>query len=157
MSSTRRLSGGPGLLAFLLLSFIPAMIGAATPPDDWYAGLVKPQFNPPSWVFGPVWTALYTLMAAAAWLVYRAAPVGFKTAHGLFAAQLAANAAWSPLFFGLHSPSLALACIIVLDVLVVLLLWRFWRWRRLAGVLLVPYLAWLGFATALNGAIVALN
>jgi translocator protein len=126
---------------------------------SWYLTLDKPSWNPPSWVFGPVWTTLYVLMGVAAWLVWRsAAPAEAKRrAARLFWAQLALNVLWSFLFFGLRSPALALGEILVLWAAILLTLRAFWRVRPLAGALLVPYLAWVSYATALTAAITWLN
>ena len=124
----------------------------------WYATLLKPSWNPPGWVFGPVWTALYLLMGVAAWLVWRA--VGWPAARRallLFAAQLVLNTAWSPIFFGLRSPGWALVDIVVLWAAVVATLGAFRRIRPVAGVLLIPYLVWVTFASALNWSIWRLN
>ena len=127
--------------------------------ETWYAALDKPAFNPPSWVFGPVWTTLYTLMGVAAWLVWRAGldRRAVKSALGLFTVQLALNLAWTPAFFGLESPLLGLAVIVPLWVAIALTITVFSRidWR--AAALLVPYLAWVSFATVLNYAIWTLN
>lgn len=126
--------------------------------DPWYVALRKPAWNPPSWVFAPVWTTLYVLMAVAAWRVWRHG--GWdrqRPALTVFLAQLAANFAWSPLFFSAHWPALALADLGLLWLLVVTTMWAFARVDRVAAWLLAPYLAWVSFAGALNAAIVALN
>ncbi len=127
-------------------------------PGEWYAALRKPAWNPPSWIFGPVWTALYIAMAVAAWLVWLRG--GFRSqrkALSLFLTQLLFNALWSPLFFGLRSPALALANILLLWLAVLGTIVAFWRARPIAGAILVPYLAWVSFATALNFALWNLN
>ena len=124
----------------------------------WYRSLRKPSFTPPGWVFGPVWTVLYACMGVAAWLVWRRR--GFARGAvplGLFGLQLALNAAWTWLFFGLHSPALALADLIALWVAIVATLGAFWRVSRPAGLLMAPYLAWSTFAAVLNLAIWRLN
>jgi tryptophan-rich sensory protein len=124
----------------------------------WYAGLAKPWFTPPDAVFGPVWTVLYILMAVAAWRIGAVPGRGARRrALGLFSLQLALNAAWSPLFFGLEAPMLGLAVIVALLIALSATLFAFWRLDRLAGAMLAPYLVWVGYATALNAAIVALN
>ena len=125
---------------------------------DWYPSLRKPSWNPPAWVFGPVWTALYLSMAIAAWLVWRR--VGWRGASRamvLFGVQLALNAAWSPLFFGLRSPLAGLVDIVALWVAIAATLVAFIRIAPLAGALLVPYWLWVSFATSLNAAIWSLN
>ena len=127
-------------------------------PGEWYAGLQKPSWNPPNWIFGPVWTALYTTMAIAAWLVWKRG--GFasqRVALSLFLAQLLLNALWSPLFFGLRQPALAFADIVLLWLALLGTVAAFWKARPIAGALLVPYLAWVTFASALNFAIWRIN
>ncbi len=126
--------------------------------SGWYAALNKPSFNPPDWVFGPVWTVLYVLMAVAAWMVWRvrkSRPVSL--ALGLFGVQLVLNAAWSLIFFGLHAPVAAMLELALLWVAVAMTLVLFWRTARPAGVLLLPYMAWVSFAAVLSAAIAVLN
>ncbi len=118
----------------------------------WYADAEKPPWNPPSWVFGPVWSVLYAAMAVAAWLVWRRG--GDLT---LWWVQLVLNLAWSPVFFTLELLWPGLAVILALDVLVALTLWRFRRSSTTAAWLMAPYLAWVLYATTLNGAIAVLN
>jgi tryptophan-rich sensory protein len=125
----------------------------------WYPTLVKPTFNPPAWVFGPVWTALYLMMGAAAFLVWRRGlgSEGVPLALAIFLVQLALNGAWSLLFFGMQSPGWALADIIALWLAIGGTVWLFWRVVPAAGLLLLPYWAWVSFAAVLNGAIWGLN
>ena len=126
--------------------------------DAWYAGLAKPWFHPPDEVFAPVWTVLYVLMAVAAWRVWRAADR--DTTRGpltLFALQLALNLGWTVVFFGLQKIGAAVATIVVLDVGVVVTTLAFRTVDRLAALLMVPYLAWVAFATVLNIALWRLN
>lgn len=126
----------------------------------WYRTLEKPEWNPPPWIFGPVWTALYALMGTAAWLVWRTdRPTSSRTRQALavYAAQLGLNALWSPVFFGAKRIDLALAVITSMLVLIAATIRRFYRVRPLAALLLVPYLAWTAFATALNAAIYLRN
>ena len=123
----------------------------------WYASLAKPSFTPPNAVFGPVWTILYVMMAVAVWRVGATADPTRTRAMAVFVVQLALNAIWSPVFFGLEAPRLGLAVIIMLLVALTATLAMFWRIDRLAALLLAPYLAWVCYATALNAAIVALN
>lgn len=142
-----------GLAGWLLASFIAAAIGAAASVNagPFYIQLVRPDWAPPAWIFGPVWTVLYVLMAVAAWLVWRAG--GFRAARSalsLFLVQLAFNAPWSWLFFAWHRGALAFADILMLWALIVATLIAFSRIRRLAGALLAPYLAWVSFAAVLN-------
>jgi benzodiazapine receptor len=150
-----------GLVAWVAACFGAAAIGSlftSSAIPGWYADLNRPSWAPPNWLFGPVWTALYLMMAVAAWLIWR--PGGFAGASGaliLFGLQLAFNAAWSPLFFGLRSPGAAFAEIVVLWCLILATLIAFWRRLPVAGVLLLPYLLWVSFASALNFAIWRLN
>ena len=122
---------------------------------EWYPTLAKPTWTPPSWVFGPVWTVLYIMMAVAAWLVWRSGNA--KTALVLFCAQLALNLAWSFLFFGARSPGLGLIDIVPLWLAVAATIFAFSFHSRVAAFLMVPYLAWVSFATALNAAIYMMN
>ncbi len=149
---------GLALLGWLALCFAASASAVFVATGDWYVRLNKPPWNPPAWVFGPAWTLLYILMALAAWLVWRE---GGWRAQGralrLFLLQWSLNALWTPLFFGLHRPGLAFAEIILLGLAIAATLWSFWRVRKLAGVLLLPYLAWVSFAAALNFAIWRLN
>lgn len=124
----------------------------------WYATLAKPSFNPPDWVFGPVWTTLYIVMAAAAWLVWRAS--GWAGASGslsLFLLQLALNLAWSFIFFRFHQVGLALLDVLAMLAAIAAITFAFRRHSSLAAILLLPYLAWVTFAAVLNAAIWRLN
>jgi benzodiazapine receptor len=155
------------LVDLIALAFFVALclgIGAlggsvvASSIDTWYADLAKPSFTPPDRLFGPVWTALYVLMAIAAWRVWRAADR--DTRRGpltLFALQLALTLGWTVVFFGLQKIGAAVATIIVLDVGVVVTTLAFRPIDRWAGLLMVPYLAWVAFATVLTIAIWRLN
>lgn len=149
------------LLLFIGVTFAAAGIGGAatgTSVGTWYPSLVKPSWNPPAWVFGPVWSTLYVLMAVAAWRVWRHLEhPGRRRALAWYFGQLVLNALWSVLFFGLRRPDLAFAEVLVLLAVLVVVLIRFWRIDRVAGLLWLPYLAWVAFATALNGAIWWLN
>jgi tryptophan-rich sensory protein len=141
-----------GLLGWLLLAFATAAIGAAATVNarEFYAQLVRPAWAPPGWLFGPVWSALYAFMGFAAWRVWKQHGWGgAKVALGLFIVQLAVNALWSWLFFAWHRGAWALAEILLLWVLIAATLLQFWKKDRWAGVLLVPYLGWVTFATAL--------
>ena len=142
-----------GLLAWLAVVFVAAALGALASTDAaaFYAQLAKPAWAPPASVFGPVWSVLYGLMAIAAWLVWREKGAeGGRTALGLFLAQLVANALWSWLFFGRHRGALAFADVLLLLALVVTTTAAFWRIHRAAGALLIPYVLWVGFASALT-------
>jgi benzodiazapine receptor len=149
------------LVGFVAACLAIGALGAAvTAPAiaTWYPILAKPSFNPPNWIFGPVWTGLYVLMAVAAWLVWRrAGATHARTALLLFVLQLALNSAWSLLFFGLHRIDLALIDIVLLLGAIVATMLAFYRHRPVAAWLLVPYLAWVSFATVLNLAIWRLN
>ena len=149
-----------GLLGWLLLCFVASAIGAiaSIQAESFYQQLTQPAWAPPAWVFGPVWTTLYAMMAISAWLVWRID--GFRaqsTALTLFLVQLAVNSLWSWLFFAWHLGSLSFIDIILLWLLIVLTLLAFWRVRVLAGLLLVPYLLWVSFAAVLNYSIWQLN
>ena len=150
------------LVVLLLIVCAVAAAGATvTFPKlaTWYAALNKPAFNPPEWVFAPVWAALYGLMAVAAWRVWEApgAPSEKRGALAHFAIQLMLNALWPLVFFGLRRPVSGLIVMLVLLVAVGTTLRRFYLIDRLAGLLLLPYLAWIALATVLNAAIVGLN
>jgi tryptophan-rich sensory protein len=124
----------------------------------FYVQLVRPAWAPPGWLFGPVWSVLYTLMAVAAWLVWRKHGVRkASTALTLFVAQLVANALWTWLFFTLNRGALSLADIVVLWLLIVGTIVAFWPLQRTAALLLVPYLAWVSFAAALTWSLFRLN
>lgn len=141
------------LVLWLAAAFVPAAIGAAFPAPAYYRGLRKPAWAPPPWLFGPVWTALYALMGVAAWLVARRGGPGTRRALALWGGQLALNAAWTPIFFGLRSPGAALAEIAALWIAVLGTVVVFARRRADAAALLLPYLMWVSFAAALNLAI----
>ena len=149
-----------GLIVWLVVSFIAAAVGGAASiqAGSFYTQLVRPDWAPPPTLFGPVWTVLYILMGLSAWLVWRVG--GFRAAKSaltLFIAQLALNGLWSWLFFGWHRGALAFADVVLLWVLIVATLVAFWRVRTLAGVLLVPYLLWVSFASVLNYSVWHLN
>lgn len=149
-----------GFAAWLAVSFTAAAVGSAASiqAGPFYTQLIRPEWAPPPGLFGPVWTILYTLMGIAAWLVWRVG--GFRaarTALTLFLVQLAVNALWSWLFFGWQRGGLAFADIILLWALIVATLVSFWRIRPLASALLIPYLLWVSFASALNYSVWRLN
>jgi tryptophan-rich sensory protein len=148
------------LFVALGVTYAAAAVGAlaSVQARSFYAELARPEWAPPGWLFGPVWSALYTLMAIAVWLVWRS--VGFaaaRSAVGFFAAQLAANALWSWLFFAWRLGAAAFAEVLLLWALILATVVAFWRLSRLAAVLLVPYLAWVTFASALTWAVWRLN
>lgn len=159
------------LIAFLAIAFGVAAIGGFSTIDNvngWYAGASKAVWNPPNFVFGPVWTVLYSVMSVSAWLVWRERirpEFGslVRAALTAYIVQLVLNAIWTPTFFGLY-PALgisalwiALAIIVAIDVAVLVTMLRFWRVRRSAALLLIPYWAWVLYATTLNVAIAAQN
>lgn len=149
-----------GFIGWMFIVFIAASIGAAASINagSFYSQLVRPEWAPPAWVFGPAWTILYTLMGISAWLIWRS--VNFRTNHPaliLFFLQLALNALWSWLFFSWHLGTLAFVDIVLLLVLIAVMLFWFWRIKPLAGVLIVPYLLWVGFASLLCYTIWQLN
>ena len=150
-----------GLAIFVAVCFAAAGVGSvftASSVKDWYVSLRKPSWTPPGWLFGPVWTALYLTMAVAAWGVWRSAGLsGAPAAMVLFGVQLALNAAWSSLFFGLRSPEWALAEIVLLWLAIGATTVLFWRVRAWAGLLMLPYWLWVTFAAGLNYSIWRLN
>ncbi len=155
MNGASAVDAAASLAGWLVLCFGAATIGARFKPGEWYAALRKPAWNPPAWLFAPVWTMLYAMMAVAAWLVWR--ETGVSREVGLFVLQLVLNALWSWLFFGLHRPGLALADIVALWLAILATHVAFDHVRPLAAWLLLPYLAWVTFAAALNAALWRLN
>jgi translocator protein len=143
------------LLGFIVLTFLAPAAGAFSPPGAWYQTLVKPDWNPPLWIFGPVWTLLYLSMAVAAWQVWRRGGQGH--ALRLYFVQLALNAVWTPVFFGAHQIGAALLVIFSLWIAIFITQRAFWAVSRPAGILLVPYLAWVSFASFLNFTLWRLN
>ncbi len=151
MASVSNRMSWRALLVFIIVTWCAALIGMQNPPDAWYRQLQRPSFAPPDWVFGPVWTILYTTMAIAAWLVWRRRPQqSVKAPMIAYGTQLALNAAWSPLFFGAHRIDAALIVILLLWSAIATTIFLFWTRSRPAATLLLPYLAWVTFATALN-------
>ena len=149
----------PNLLSTAL--FIAAIvtismaIGYVTRPGEWYADLSKPFFNPPSWVFGPVWNILYILIAIAGWrIMHRTGAIRAKAA---WVVQMLLNWAWSPAFFGGEMPWLAVGIIVLLLLSILFFIFETWRTDRISAWLFTPYAAWVAFATLLNGSIAAMN
>ncbi|MHB2265480.1 TspO/MBR family protein [Aliihoeflea sp. PC F10.4] len=131
------------------------LIGINNIPGEWYQSLQKPPFNPPNWIFGPVWTILYVLIAVAGWRVWQESTTrGAMTAWWL---QLGLNFLWSPVFFTLNSIGLALIVILALLVTIIVFIRINWARDRISAVLFIPYLAWVAFATLLNASIWFLN
>jgi translocator protein len=145
-----------GLVVFLLLAFSASATGYFFPPGEWYAGLTRPAFAPPNWVFGPVWTALYLMIAVAGWLVWRRA--GWRSRPvALWLVQMALNALWTPLFFGLNWMGLAALEMALLWIAIVACVVSFRPVSPAASWLMLPYLAWVSFALVLNIALWWLN
>jgi tryptophan-rich sensory protein len=149
-----------GLLSWMLICFTASAIGAVASIQarSFYGLLIQPAWSPPAWVFGPVWTTLYTLMAIAAWQVWRHG--GFRSNKKpltLFLVQLAFNALWSWVFFAWHLGGAALLNVVILWVLIAASIISFWRTSPLAGALLIPYFLWVSFAAALNYSLWQLN
>lgn len=149
-----------GLVGWLVATFAAGSVGAiaSARAASFYGQLSQPAWAPPAWLFGPVWSVLYFLMAVAAWLVWRKHGFrGARTGLVLFVAQLIVNALWTWLFFGLHRGALSLGEITVLWLLIAATIFAFWPLHRLAALLLVPYLAWVSFASALTLSLWRLN
>jgi tryptophan-rich sensory protein len=146
-----------GLAAFAAAVILTVVIGtvAVTGTSEQYQTLQQPSWAPPSWLFGPVWTVLYAVIAISGWLVWR--KVGFGVQIAVYAAQLVLNAIWTPLFFGGDMFGVAFADIVALWILIGVTIALFWRVSRAAAWMLVPYWAWVTFASALNFAIWQLN
>lgn len=146
------------LIGFAAACALAASTGAAFPPGEWYEHLVKPSWRPPNWLFAPAWTILYLTIAVSGWLVWR--DIGFAAAAlplTVYAVQLVLNAAWTPIFFGLHRLDLAFFEIVLLWLSIIATIALFHPLNAGAAWLLVPYLAWVTFAAALNLAIWRLN
>ena len=147
------------LVACVVICFLPGAIGGSFPPDAWYQALAKPPLTPPGWIFPVAWTSLYLMMGVSLFMLLDAAP-SLRTVRvqlGFFGGQLILNAAWSWLFFGLHRPDLAFVEIVALWLMIFACVVTFHRVRASAGLLLVPYLAWVTFASYLNLALWRLN
>ncbi|MHC4910297.1 MAG: TspO/MBR family protein [Planctomycetota bacterium] len=144
-------------VVWVVLCFAASLTGIVAPPGDWYAGLEKPPWTPPNWLFGPVWTVLYLMMGTAAWLVWRKGWTRARGALVCFLVQLGLNAAWTPLFFGTHTMVAALVCIALLWLAILATILAFRRHDVRASLLLVPYLLWVTLATALNFELWRLN
>jgi len=150
------------LVAAIIICQMAGVVGSVfTMPaiGTWYATLNKPWFNPPNWVFGPVWLTLYTLMGTALYLTWQKGTKNRKVKEALylFGAQLMTNAAWSFLFFGLRSPAAGLVCISALWMLIAYTILKFYRVSKNAAYLMVPYLLWVTLATALNASVWMMN
>lgn len=145
-------------IGWILLSFAAALPGARYRPGPWYQRLQKPHWNPPAWIFPPVWSALYVMMGLAAWQVAQVRPRRkARVPLLLYLLQLTLNGLWSWLFFGRHNITLALKDLVALWLSLLATVVAFWRVKPLAGWLLLPYLAWVSFAAYLNGQLRRLN
>jgi len=149
------MSRSQALLLFLVLVVGGGLaIGYITLPGEWYAGLVKPSFNPPNWIFAPVWTILYILIAIAGWRVWDR---GLSVPQEFWWAQLVLNFLWSPAFFGFQQMGLALVVIVLLLVTIIGFIKVTWNTELISALLLVPYLLWVAFAALLNASLWRLN
>lgn len=149
-----------GLLAWILVSFMPAATAVFVDTGAWYESLNRPAWTPPSWVFGPVWTVLYLMMGIAAWRVWSKSgfgDLGARRALTLYLVHLFFNAAWTWLFFGLHMLTAAAVEIVILWMMIVALVVLFWKCDRLAGALLLPYLLWVTYAVTLSVGFAVMN
>ncbi len=149
------------LLASVIIAQAAGSIGAiftVSSIGSWYSTLIKPEWNPPSWVFGPVWTTLYILMGIAAFIIWKKRElIGARKALRFYFAQLLLNTLWSILFFGAQNPGIAFAEIMVLFIAIVYTTYLFWKINRSAAILMIPYILWVGFASVLNFTIWQLN
>jgi tryptophan-rich sensory protein len=146
------------LIGFVGACFLAAATGAAFRPGEWYERLAKPSWRPPNWVFAPAWTVLYLTIAVSGWLVWRTS--GFASAAlplAIYLVQLVLNAAWTPIFFGLRRPDLAFIEVVMLWLSIVATIATFYSVNVAAAWLLLPYLAWVTFAAALNFTVWRLN
>ena len=147
-----------GLAVWILICFVVASMGAIFRPGEWYDALVKPSWNPPNWIFGPVWTTLYFLMAIAVWRVWIRGGVARQgKALKVFLVQLLLNGLWTPLFFGFHRMGIAFVEILLLVIAIFITIRSFWAVDRVAAFLLFPYFGWVSFASLLNLALWRMN
>ena len=146
------------VILFICIAFLPSLGALLVETGGWYEALNKPLWNPPSWVFGPVWTLLYLMIGLAGYFAWtHGRPDERRTVLTLYGAQLVLNALWSPLFFGLHRPDWALASLVLLWFAILLCIGIFSQRSRLAAWLLMPYFIWVSFAGALNATIMIIN
>ena len=157
MAQTEIVTSKKSSLAFFIILVVGVglLIGLVTVPGEWYAGLAKPSFNPPGWIFAPVWTALYVLIAIAGWRTWQRNPHG--SSMKLWGVQMALNFLWSPVFFAAHQITTAFIVIIAMLATILMFIASAWRADRAAALLFMPYAAWVAFAAVLNGSIVWLN
>ncbi len=141
-----------------LVAWTGALVSPGMAPSDWYDALSKPTWNPPDWVFGPVWTVLYTMMGVSAWIIWdRFGLKAARVALAAFIIQLLLNGLWSRLFFGMQEPGWAFFEILILLAAIAITTVLFFRKNAVAGWLMVPYILWVGYASTLNGAIWLMN
>jgi translocator protein len=149
------------LVLLLALTFAAAAVGGlftSTSVGGWYQQLERPEWRPPDWIFGPVWTTLYAMMAVAAWLVWRRGRwTHARVPLALWLLQLLLNVGWSALFFGIREPGLAFYEIILLWLAIAATTASFWRWSKIGALIMIPYLAWVTFAAMLNYTIWQMN
>jgi benzodiazapine receptor len=150
------------LVIAILIPLVAGFLGSIfTMPSipTWYAAINKPAWNPPNWIFGPVWTILFILMGIALWLIWEKGldKIQVRTAVNIFSAQLVLNIVWSLLFFGLHSPLWAFIEIIALWLMILWTIIAFYRLDKTAGLILIPYILWVSFASFLNFTVMRLN
>lgn len=145
------------LLVFCVVSFLAAMSGGIFRPGRWYWNLNKPSWQPPDWLFAPVWMVLYGMIAVAGWLVWEASNGSAVLAMALYGIQLVLNAGWSAIFFGMRRIDLALVEVAFLWLSIAVTMIAFWPISQTAALLLIPYLAWVSFAAFLNYTVLRLN
>lgn len=145
----------PLILFLILVLGGGLLLGLLTAPGEWYAGLAKPAFNPPGWLFGPVWTVLYIFIAVAGWRIWQRERCGWPMR--LWWAQLGLNFLWLPVFFAAHQIGVALAIILLLLAVILLLISTTWQRHTAAASMLAPYAAWVAFASLLNASLFTLN
>lgn len=155
MTKSKKISG---LIGWIIICSLPGIFGAQFEPGTWYELLQKPSWTPPNWVFPVVWPILYIMMGISAWLIWKIKEVSISsTEFTWFFVQLILNGLWSWIFFGMNLISTGLAEILLLWISLVFTILLFWNRSRIAGLLLVPYLLWISYASALNFAIWQLN
>ena len=148
----------PALIVFIAACTAAALTGVLFKPGQWYEDLAKPRWRPPNWLFGPAWTILYAMIAISGWMVWKASSwPAVAPAMAIYAVQLLLNAGWTPLFFGLKRPDLAFYELLLLWTSILATIIAFLQISEFAALLLVPYLAWVTFAGALNRSILRLN
>ena len=148
------------LFTFIVICLLIGVLGSVATRSSlasWYEGLKKPPFNPPNWIFAPVWTFLYVLMAIAGWRIWNIDVSKREGLRFLFAIQLFLNGVWPFLFFGLRNPAVVLVGIVLLWIFIFILALGAWRVEKVTGFLLIPYLTWVSFAVYLNGVLWWLN